>query len=134
MLLFNVCVLSYQTQQYGKLLQHANMILQYKQHVEDFIILKLLFLILQVLFELRMPQPAWPILHFLVSKAQQMQETSKTLKLIQDAKTSAANTNTFSPLTGHTILPNLTSPKRCGLREFSALLHHHLSLIQAISP
>ena len=91
LVLYNVCVMAYQTQQYGKVFQYSDMILLFRRHAEDFIVFKTLFLLLQVLFELRMVQPAWPIIKFLVKKLGVVQESLKTLKFSQDQKQQEKN-------------------------------------------
>ena len=54
-LLYNIATLSYQTQTYGQSLIYLKLILENMDQVEEFIQIKSLFLILQILFELKMP-------------------------------------------------------------------------------
>jgi len=52
-------------QQYGQALSYLIELLKKSDQAEDFIALKGLFLLLQILFELKQPSSAWPIIAFI---------------------------------------------------------------------
>ena len=60
--------MSYQTQQYGQGLAYLIEIFKNLEHVEEFIVIKSLFLALQILFEVRVTSPALAIIKFLEVK------------------------------------------------------------------
>ena len=62
--------MAYQTQQFGICLGYINQLLKNLEHVEAFLQVKALFLLLQVLYDLRQPEPAQPIIHLLEVKLQ----------------------------------------------------------------
>lgn len=53
-LVYNIAAMSYQTQQYGQSLLYLKQLLENLDQVEEFIQVKSLFLIMQILFELKM--------------------------------------------------------------------------------
>ena len=67
-LLYNCAVMAYQTQQLGVCLGNLTVIFQYLDQFELFLQIKSLFLLLQVLYELRQVEPAQPILQLLEAK------------------------------------------------------------------
>ena len=52
-LLYNIAAMSYQMQQYGQAVTYLIEIVKHLDLVEEFIILKSMFLLLQILFELK---------------------------------------------------------------------------------
>lgn len=60
--------MAYQTQQLGVCLGNLTVIFQYLDQFELFLQIKSLFLLLQVLYELRQVEPAQPILQLLEAK------------------------------------------------------------------
>lgn len=67
-LIYNIAATSYQLQQYGKSMSYLIELMKNFERVEDFLLIKSLFLMLQILFELKQTVPAWPIIHFLKVK------------------------------------------------------------------
>lgn len=68
MLLYNCATLAYQTQQLGTALGYLTLILQHLHQFELFLQVKSLFLLLQVLLELRQSEASKPILFLLETK------------------------------------------------------------------
>lgn len=67
-LVYNIAALSYQLQNYGQALLYLKLLVENLEQVEEFIQVKSLFLMLQVLFELKMKYAAMPIIDLLEVK------------------------------------------------------------------
>jgi hypothetical protein len=67
-LVYNISVMSYQTQNYGQSLLYLKLLLENLDQVEEFIAIKSMFLLLQVLWELRMRYSAAPLFDMLEAK------------------------------------------------------------------
>lgn len=83
-LLYNCAVMAYQTQQLGVCLGHLTLIFQYLDQFELFLQIKSLFLLLQVLYEMRQPEPSQPILQLLEAKFMDLKAITLQKQQIKD--------------------------------------------------
>jgi hypothetical protein len=86
-LMYNCAVMAYQTQQLGVCMGNLTLILQHLDQFELFLQIKSLFLLLQVLYEMRQPEPAGPILALLEAKYLDLKAITHQKKQIKDYQT-----------------------------------------------
>jgi|LauGreDrversion4_2_1035121.scaffolds.fasta_scaffold25532_2 hypothetical protein len=67
-LLYNIAALSYQMQHYGQSMSYLIEIMKNFEQAEDFLIIKSMFLLLQILFEMKQTTSAWPVITFIEIK------------------------------------------------------------------
>jgi len=84
-LVYNIAAMSYQTQNYGQALLYLKLILENLDQVEEFIAVKSMFLLLQVLWELKMRYAAAPVIDMLEAKICEIE------KLIEQKRQIKAN-------------------------------------------
>ena len=77
--------MSYQTQNYGQALLYLKLVLENLDQVEEFIAIKSMFLLLQVLWELKMRYAAAPVIDMLEAKICEIE------KLIEQKRQIKAN-------------------------------------------
>lgn len=70
--------MSYQVQQYGQALSYLIELMKNLDHAEDFLVIKAMFLLLQIFFELKQTTSAWPIIAFIEVK---LRETNQIIYL-----------------------------------------------------
>ncbi len=135
-LLFNIAAMNYSVQNFGQALLYLKLILENLEAMEDFIQVKSLFLTLQVLFELRMPHSAKPILDILEVKKQELEkrveyyasseqeeaEKASTPEIAEAIEQRSINTNGFSIAVGAFLRRNAVQPKNVNMQEFNLLL------------
>ena len=83
-LVYNIAAMSYQTQNYGQALLYLKLVLENLDQVEEFIAIKSLFLMLQVLWELKMRYVAAPLLDMLEAKICEIERLIEQKKLIKN--------------------------------------------------
>lgn len=83
--------MAYQTQNYGQALLHLKLIMENLNQVEEFIQVKSMFLSLQILFELKMPSAAAPILDLLEIKIKEIEKVIEQKSMIKNQHSSSAN-------------------------------------------
>ena len=83
-LVYNIAAMSYQTQNYGQALLYLKLVLENLDQVEEFIAIKSMFLLLQVLWELRMRYAATPLLDMLEAKICEIERLVEQKKLIKN--------------------------------------------------
>lgn len=84
-LVYNIAAMSYQTQNYGQALLYLKLVLENLDQVEEFIAIKSMFLLLQVLWELKMRYAAAPVIDMLEAKICEIE------KLIEQKRQIKAN-------------------------------------------
>lgn len=84
-LVYNIATMSYQTQNYGQALLYLKLVLENLDQVEEFIAVKSMFLLLQVLWELKMRYAAAPVIDMLEAKICEIE------KLIEQKRQIKAN-------------------------------------------
>ena len=67
-LLYNIAALSYQMQQYGQAMSYLIELMKNFEQTEDFLVIKAMFLLLQIFFELKQSTSAWPVIAFIEIK------------------------------------------------------------------
>lgn len=90
-LLYNIATISYQTQNYGQALIYLKLILENMDQVEEFIQVKSMFLALQVLFELKMPAAALPIIDLLDVKMREIEKVIEQKSLIKNQQSATSS-------------------------------------------
>ena len=83
-LVYNIAALSYQLQNYGQALLYLKLLMENLEQVEEFIQVKSLFLMLQVLFELKMKYAAQPVIDILEVKLLEIERLIEKKKLIKN--------------------------------------------------
>ena len=92
-LLYNCATMAYQTQQLGLALGYLTLILQNLHHFELFLQIKSLFLLLQVLYELRQAEPSGPIITLLEVKHLDLEALTEQKRLIKGVYSDISSTN-----------------------------------------
>lgn len=153
MLVYNIATLAYQTQNYGQSLLHLKLIIENMDQVEEFIQVKSMFLALQILFELKMPLAAGPLIELLEAKQKEIEKVIEQKSMIknqhstqnsasdnsqpgEDTKSwttngsvyealdeSVINKNSFCIILGSFIRRSAVSPKTVNMAEFSLMLN-----------
>jgi hypothetical protein len=152
-LVYNIAALAYQTQNYGQSLLHLKLIIENMDQVEEFIQVKSMFLALQILFELKMPLAAGPLIELLEAKQKEIEKVIEQKSMIknqhstqnsasdnsqpgEDTKSwttngsvyealdeSVINKNSFCIILGSFIRRSAVSPKTVNMAEFSLMLN-----------
>ena len=84
MLVYNIATLAYQTQNYGQSLLHLKLIIENMDQVEEFIQVKSMFMALQILFELKMPLAAGPLIELLEAKQKEIEKVIEQKSMIKN--------------------------------------------------
>ncbi|CDW85417.1 ccr4-not transcription complex subunit 10 isoform x4 [Stylonychia lemnae] len=158
-LLYNIAALSYQLQQYGKSLSYLIEILKNLEQVEEFLMIKSLFLMLQILYELRQPASSWPIIAYLELKLREFSQIIQQKQLIrnfqhqEDQKSnnqnqeesksegsgsgeqldeSVLNKNSFCIVNSSYLRKHAISPKNMNIHEYKFLLHSYKAIFMIL--
>jgi hypothetical protein len=143
--------MAYQTQNYGQSLLHLKLIIENLDQVEEFIQVKSMFLSLQILFELKMPLAAGPLIELLEVKQKEIEKVIEQKSMIKNQHSNSAsdnsqpgedtkswttngsvyealdesviNKNSFCIILGSFIRRSAVSPKTVNMAEFSLMLN-----------
>eukprot|EP00347_Sterkiella_histriomuscorum_P018969 403343469 len=151
-LLYNIAAMSYQLQQYGKSLSYLIEIIKNLEQVEEFLMIKSMFLMLQILYELKQNESAWPIIYYLKVKLREFQQTIQQKQLIrsqteeeikshnstqEESKSDMSeefldvnvlNKNSFCIINTSYLRKHAISPKNMNIHEYMFLLKSFTSL------
>jgi len=137
-LLYNIAAVAYQKQQYGRALSFVNQILATNEYFEEFLLVKSLFLLLQIFYELRQVSPALYLIRYLESKITEFESTVSQKQKIRNLQghedeeqksgftetldEQTLNRNSYCIVAGAYVRKHGISPKNANISEYKFLL------------